>query len=125
MGDRISFQFVNGEDKSVAFFSHRDGRRLLATVKEFLNELNALPINEKISTPLSRGEPNTIMAHFVAWFFTKGDLTLNEDGNYYLGNDENDGDNSDNGNYLFDLRPNKNYEEEDPDSLNENESYDD
>lgn len=29
MGNRISFQFKNGQDKSVVFFSHWDGKSLL------------------------------------------------------------------------------------------------
>jgi len=111
MGDRISFQFKNGDELSVAFFSHWDGKSILSMVKQYFKEFvrrrmvdnlgdeRAFPFN---ALPLGRGEPNTMMLDFIVWFFKEmGRETV--DSNYYLGKDDCDGDNSDNGNFIFDV----------------------
>lgn len=99
MGDRISIQFVNGNQKSVVLFSHWDGQNILLTIKAYLDTL--LPVvAEAPRTPASRLEPQTIMVDFVR-YLTQDEQHITS--NYYFGFNESDGDNSDNGHYEIDL----------------------
>lgn len=102
MGDRISFSFVNGTEESVAFFSHWRGESLLESVREYLKQLKKTlkKRNTPHMSPIDRLEPNTVMVDFIRWY-TKDDEII--DGDLYLGKDENEGDNSDNGHHQFDL----------------------
>jgi len=112
MGDRISIQFKNeneygvGDEMSVVFFSHWDGTNLLFSVKEYFKELKREKVVDSlgdgvgVSGPLSRLQPNTIMVDFIRWLTKDVDRISS---NYYLGKDENDGDNSDNGHYIIDV----------------------
>lgn len=104
MGDRISIQFSDGIEKSVVLFSHWDGKELLTAALEFVEELKRWKQTEdpRGTSPLGRYEPATVMFNFIKWLPTdsKG-LT---DGNYYLGVDEDDGDNSDNGHFIVELK---------------------
>ena len=117
MGDRISIQFrkkadyigmkksKNVEyDTSIAFFSHWDGKTLIKVVNTYADGLQAWLAKEGKDTvrePLHRLQPDTVMVDFIVWFgkTQEGRIT----GNYYLGKDANDGDNSDNGNWVYDL----------------------
>jgi len=101
MGDRISIGFKNGNEESIVLFSHWDGKGLLDGVQDYLAVLKPLAGG----TPLSRREPNTIMLDFIRWYLRKEELHL--DGNYYLGKDQNDGDNSDNGHFVINLQTEK------------------
>ncbi len=106
MGDRISIQFKNGDDKSVVFFDHWAGRTLLQEAQEYLVELNAETPDGRVSMPLDRREPSVVMMDFIAWRAVKHGYNppLHRiQGSWYLGVDENDGDNSDNGHYLVDV----------------------
>lgn len=94
MGNRISISFVNGEEESVAFFSHWDGEDLVANARTYLRELDKYLDGKKEVMPLDRLEPNTVMVDFVRWFTRNQGRVTN---NYYFGKDSSDGDNSDNG----------------------------
>ena len=107
MGDRISIQFVNNNDKSVVFFDHWAGRSLLQEAQDYLEELNAESPDGRISMPLDRREPSIVMIDFIAWRASKHGFNpplRRIRSSWYLGVDENDGDNSDNGHYLIDVR---------------------
>ena len=105
MGDRISIQFKNGNETSIVFFSHWDGKEMINAVNRYIavlkKEVLANRIEENnIRFPLDRLEPNIVMLDFIRWF-AKDLGRINS--NYYLGKDQNDGDNSDNGNWVYDL----------------------
>lgn len=105
MGDRISIQFSNPNETwqpvSVALFEHWAGESMKGYVEEFITELNNNQ-PKKVNDPLTRREPNTVMVQFIGWLFTS-DKFDNNDSSIYLGEDENYGDNSDNGNHVFNL----------------------
>ena len=106
MGDRISIQFVNNNDKSVVFFDHWAGRSLLQEAQDYLVELNAEVSDGRVSMPLDRREPSVVMLDFIAWRATKHGYNpplKRIQGSWYLGVDENDGDNSDNGHWCIDV----------------------
>ena len=106
MGDRISIQFVNNNDKSVVFFDHWAGRSLLQEAQDYLVELNAEVSDGRVSMPLDRREPSVVMLDFIAWRATKHGYNpplKRIRGSWYLGVDENDGDNSDKGHWCFDV----------------------
>ncbi len=98
MGDRISIQFVNGADTSVVFFSRWDGLDLKQAVERYFNELSLRVKDHKISYPITRLEPNTVIVDFIRWYVKES-----IDSNYYLGRTQKDGDNSDNGHHIFNL----------------------
>ena len=105
MGVRVSIQFVNGNDKSVVFFDHWAGKALIEETHDYLIELNA-ETQDGISMPLDRREPSVIMIDFIAWRASKHGFNPHLRrirGSWYLGVDENDGDNSDNGHWLIDV----------------------
>ena len=110
MGDRISIQFVNNNDKSVVFFDHWAGRSLLEEAQDYLVELNAETPDGRISMPLDRREPSVVMLDFIVWRASKYGFNpplRRVRGSWYLGVDENDGDNSDNGHWCIDVsKPN-------------------
>ena len=106
MGDRISIQFVNEDDKSVVFFDHWAGKGLIEEAHDYLIELNAESSDGRISMPLDRREPSVVMIDFIAWRASKHGFhppLRRIRGSWYLGVDENDGDNSDNGHWLIDV----------------------
>ena len=106
MGDRISIQFVNEGDKSVVFFDHWAGKGLIEEAHDYLIELNAESSDGRISMPLARREPSVVMIDFIAWRASKHGFNpplRRIRGSWYLGVDENDGDNSDNGHWLIDV----------------------
>ena len=110
MGDRISIQFVNNNDKSVVFFDHWAGRSLLQEAQDYLIELNAEVSDGRVSMPLDRREPSVVMLDFIAWRATKHGYnppSKRIQGSWYLGVDENDGDNSDNGHWCIDVSNSK------------------
>ena len=122
MGDRISIQFKNGEEKSVVLFNHWGGMEFLGWVKRYLRETRAALKSSRTGGcfPLGRFEPGTVMVDFISWYTAKekadekkrlkkgypfaSDLRAKHIvSNLYLGADEDDGDNSDNGHHVFDL----------------------
>jgi hypothetical protein len=105
MSDSISIQFRNGSHVSVAFFSLHDGRALLRPVKEYLKELDSHQEENKGKKPgsdsLIRRDPETVMVDFIAWFLGKNRSKACD---YCLGVDGEADDNSDNGNFVIDLK---------------------
>ena len=99
MGDRISISFKNGEDESVVFFSHWDGMELKGAVEKYVKELQT-GLNPNGVEPIDRLEPETVMVDFIRWYLKDSGRV---EGNYYLGKNSEDGDNSDNGHWTFDL----------------------
>lgn len=102
MGDRISIRFVNGTERSVVLFSHWDGESLKTFAEDYVSKLKT-KVSESDFSPLDRLEPNTVMLDFLLNLFKKENLSEVRS-NYYLGKDESDGDNSDNGHFDIDLR---------------------
>jgi len=112
MGDRISISFKTGEMESVTLFNHWGGKSFVETVEEYLNDLGQeLKEGDKMY-PLQRREPNTVMVDFIRWLTLRGEFDSSYTGkrvmsSYYLGKDESDGDNSDNGHVCFILKEGK------------------
>ena len=102
MGDRISIQFKNKNNISVALFSHWGGEAFKKDAKLYVKKLKQkILLSEELKgMPLGRLEPETVMVDFIR-DITKDNLSVEND--LYLGKDENDGDNSDNGNVIIDL----------------------
>lgn len=107
MGDRISIQFKNGDDLSVVLFSHWDGMDLVKRANKYIKELEK-EVNASVwrgigPYPLQRYEPGTVMIDFLRSMF-KDSPHERISGNYYLGATPNDGDNSDNGHHIINLK---------------------
>jgi hypothetical protein len=100
MGDRISIQFSNGERKSVALFAHSSGMGLVTEAKDYVRALRESSRLNNSFYPLDRMEPETVMVDFIRHLTSGMDRVFS---NLYLGADENDGDNSDNGNHVISL----------------------
>jgi hypothetical protein len=99
MGDRISISFKNGEDESVALFSHWRGKDLLNDALQYLRDLKE-EVKGKSCEPLERLEPGTVMVDFIR-DLTKDEKRITSD--LYLETDSSKGDNSDNGHFTIDL----------------------
>ena len=100
MGDRISIQFINGDNKSVVLFAHHYGKDLLESAKHFIAKIEE--DDDSKDFPLGRLEVNSVMFYFCSYICSANSYIT--DGNYYLGKDSEDGDNSDNGHYIFNLK---------------------
>jgi len=101
MGDRISVSFRNGDEESVVLFGHWAGMSLVGQAKKYVKELMK-ECEGKHTYPLERMEPNTVMLDFIFQYFKDcPDERIKR--SYYLGKDENDGDNSDNGHHVIDI----------------------
>lgn len=105
MGNRISIAFKNGSEESVTLFSHWGGLGFKKKAKEYLKELKDWLKDHKEAngSPLSRKEPNTVMFDFIRHIKSGPPTATRETGDYYLGKDQNDGDNSDNGHHIIDV----------------------
>ena len=99
MGDRISIQFQTGHERSVTLFSHWGGETMPRYVRQF--DAEVLKKCKGDSYPLDRMEPNTVMVAFLAWLVRGPENDEVPTHDYYLGKDRSDGDNSDNGNYVY------------------------
>lgn len=103
MGDRASIAFKNGDEVSVVLFSHWGG---MGFVKQAIAYAVRLKDSRKSNTyPLHRCEPATVMVDFIR-YLTKDKELVNSD--LYLGKDEYEGDNSDNGHHIIDFEKLKN-----------------
>ena len=107
VGDRISIQFKNGEDKSAVLFSHWDGLSLIAGAEDYVRTLvmdNIVRSKGKENPlgiyPLDRLEPATVMVSFISEIIGSGNRIT---GNYYLPRNIEEGDNSDNGHFIIDI----------------------
>lgn len=99
MGDRVSVSFKQGDEESVAFFSHWGGMSFVATAKKYAKDLIKKHEGET-SYPLNRLEPRTVMVDFIR-HVTKNQEAVQSD--LYIGKDGEDGDNSDNGHHIIEL----------------------
>jgi len=103
MGDRASISFKKDNWESVTFFSHWDGKSLFKAAKKYVVELKA-ERDPRGGMPLDRLDPPTVMLDFIRWYFNEEmGIGMRVEGNYYLGVDHNDGDNSDNGHKVIKL----------------------
>jgi hypothetical protein len=100
MGDRVSIQFVKGNEKSVVLFCHWGGMEFVGEAQQYVDELKAERKDGVVRMPLDRLEPNTVMVDFIRYITKDLDRV---DSNYYLAVDENHGDNSDNGHHVIEL----------------------
>lgn len=116
MGDRVSVSFINktpdrlGDQKvepieSIAIFSHWGGKSFAGLAQQYADELQAEQSNGGVSYPLNRREPDTVVLDFIRWLFANRHIEPKErvKAGFYLGKDENDGDNSDNGHFAIDV----------------------
>ena len=108
MGDRISIQYKDcDKDLSIVLFSHWQGMSLknkaqahYETVVKPLHDQNGL------SVPLSRMESRTVMVDFIRYLVKENPFKPVAD-DLYFGCTPEDGDNSDNGHYILDLKTGK------------------
>ena len=109
MGDRVSISFKKNGQESVALFCHWGGTWLPKRARNYVKELKRdIKSNKDLVTwPLGRLEPDTVMVDFIRDLHDQGELTYGSNkrvlSNYYLGRDEHDGDNSDNGHFVIEL----------------------
>lgn len=96
MGDRVSISFRNGDQESVALFSHWDGMEFVTEARAYVHTLQKQRAGRH-ELPLDRMEPATVMANYLSRFNSP------IASNYYLGRDGDDGDNSDNGHHVIPL----------------------
>jgi len=108
MGNRISIQFEKNGDLSGVLFSHWDGLSLKERAEAYINVLvtnKILKFQEKGEHsgvyPLDRLEPETVMASFISEIIGQGDRI---EGNYYIPDTADNGDNSDNGHHTIDIK---------------------
>ena len=101
MGDKISIAFKNGDEESVVLFSHWGGLSFYNAARDYVRKLKVrLKKRDGISDPIGRLEPNTVMVDFIREVTKNMDLIEHD---LYLGKDDNEGDNSDNGHHVIDL----------------------
>src|SRR5438105_273096 len=100
MGDRVSISFKCGKEESVALFSQYGGAALVEDAKAYAQDLKARKAGGG-KTPLDRLEPRVVMVDFIR-HLTK-EMPGELEGDFYLGRDDTDGDNDDNGHYIIDL----------------------
>ena len=60
MGDRVSIQFKNGNERSMVLFSHWGGVDLLNKALEYTKTIESGELH-----PLSRKDPSTVMVDFI------------------------------------------------------------
>jgi hypothetical protein len=103
MGDRVSIQFQNGEQKSVVLFSHWGGMEEVSLAKSYVRRLREQFRGSHV-WPLERLEPETVMVDYIVCNVAKHAV---QNGHvmsgYYLAATEAEGDNSDNGHWIIDL----------------------
>ena len=120
MGDRVSIQFKSeqnvglGEDVSEVLFHHWGGEGFVDVAKLFVHKLNE-QVPQDHGDPITRRECRTMMVQFIAFLQKYGHCD-----NYrypgllshslYLGKDQSDGDNSDNGHFVICARTGKTLE---------------
>ena len=104
MGDRVSIQFKNKDEESVLLFNHWGGVGFVKEARKYVGQLKkilkARVISKNNYYPIDRLEPATVMVDFIRYITKEKDLI---ESNLYLGKDEDDGDNSDRGNYVIRL----------------------
>jgi len=111
MGDRVSVQFKNGDTTSVVLFHHWGGMDFVEYTKKWVKNFQAHVManweHKNHSTPITRCDVDNLMVQFVASLGRQAkDYNFNQlvTHSIYLGKDERDGDNSDNGHHVIDVR---------------------
>lgn len=110
MGNRVSIRFVNSKDKDYnapVIFSHWGGTDFVESALQYCNDL----LKERTGSvdPLDRFEPRTVTCDFLynleAYYPINlgGAVSHRISHDIYIGIDENDGDNGDNGHFNLDL----------------------
>ena len=102
MGDRISIQFKNGNDKSPVLFSHWGGIEFYQFALKYVFDLKQKAKIEGNTNPLYRLKPGTVIIDFIRAYIQENKLKIIES-DLYLCCLENEGDNSDNGHFIIDL----------------------
>ena len=114
MGDRVSIQFVGGNESSAILFDHWGGTDFPKKALEFAKKMKKDMGDRVICDPAQRMEGGIVMLNFILHELRKdvGDLDFSEEkmkrkGNYltssyYIMPTVEDGDNSDNGHYIID-----------------------
>jgi hypothetical protein len=107
MFDRISISFRKSYGptevcESVTLFSRHLGTELIAQVCAYLEKLRSQHLLAKgeVTSPLGQLDPHIVMVDFIRWFTKDWDRVRD---NLFLGKQEEDGDNSENGHVIFDL----------------------
>ena len=101
MGDRVSIEFKNGDERSVTLCAHWGGMEFVEFATEYASELIKECGNKQIS-PLDRREPGTVMVDFIR-HLAKESGKKRIESCYYLGATPDDVDNSNNGHHIIDL----------------------
>jgi hypothetical protein len=108
MGDRISIAFKNKGRTSVVLFSQHMGKTIQIKVNEYIHQLKQQLLtrldNKRCCFPIDRLEPEIVMLDFIRWL-TKNEQIIETD--LFLGKHRNDGDNSNNGHWIYDLKNDK------------------
>lgn len=104
MGDRVSIQFEHDGEKSVVLFSHWGGMEFVETAQMYVKELREERKGTSVN-PLDRLEPRTVMVDYIRHLMRGRSVDERIESDLYLGVDENDGDNSDNGHHIIHLDP--------------------
>ena len=97
MGDRVSISFKHGTEESVTLFNHWGGMTFVADAQRYAD---ALPRGKRFR-PLDLLEPGTVMVDFIRLITKDLDCVGSS---LYLCATPNDGDNSDNGHHVIDLK---------------------
>ena len=101
MGNRVSIQFVNGDQKSVVLFSHWGGMNFVKLARDYVTLLKReIAQGAMAQAPLGRLEPETVIVDFIRSFTAHMDRVTCD---FYLGATQDDGDNSDNGHFEINL----------------------
>ena len=102
MGDRISISFKNGDEESVALFSHGWGMLLADEARDYAWEhvLWSFSQPQNGAGPSQRLEPATVLVNFIRFL---ADSSPEPQEDFHLGRNSEDGDNSDHGHYAIDL----------------------
>ena len=108
MGDRVSIRFINKDDiDAPVIFCHWGGISFVEAAVKYSQELIAEGTGSKME-PLDRLEPRTVTCDFL-YNIDKYYMVDDRGGRHrishdiYLGINENDGDNGDNGHFDLDL----------------------
>jgi hypothetical protein len=99
MGDRVSICFNKDGEQSVTLFSHWRGKDLVKEANKYVKMLKEETTDNNVG-PLKSLEPCTVMVDFIRHLTSK---MVRVDSDLYLGRDELDGDNSDNGHFEIKL----------------------
>jgi hypothetical protein len=101
MGDRVSIQFMNGDDLSPCLFSHWRGKSFVKSAIKYLEQLKK-EIGIGHVTPLDRLEVGTVMLDFIR-SLVEHEPNTRIDSDLYIEKEMTDGDNSDNGHFRIDV----------------------